>query len=195
MHRKTKKLFAVIIIIILFAVIALPSQYKRIMGLFYPIKYTDLVMTYSRMYNLDPYLVFALINVESHYRADAESQRDAIGLMQVTPATGKWAAEKIGIKNFSKDMLFEPRTNIRIGCWYLNSLRQEFELGEKESDITLMLAAYNGGSGNVRNWLTNKDYSQTGTTLDQIPFMETQQYVEKVLRDYGVYKWLYPDIT
>lgn len=193
MHRRPKKRRIVFTVLILVLVVA-SLQFKNIIGLIYPLKYDNLIIKYSKSYNLDPYLVSAIINVESRYKPNAVSYRDAKGLMQITPTTGKWAAEKIGIKNFNENMLFEIDTNIRIGCWYLNNLKQEFSSEEPETGIVLMLAAYNGGSGNVRKWLGNKKYSQTGTALDQIPFQETREYVDKVLRNQKIYKWLYPDL-
>lgn len=192
MHLISKKrrtlLWATVVVII----IGLVTQYKHIIGLFYPINYNSLIIKYSRMYELDPYLVSAIINVESRYDPEAQSHKQAKGLMQITPSTGKWAAGKIGIKNFDEDMLFDAETNIKIGCWYLNNLKQEFAAENSETRIVLILAAYNGGIGNVKKWLKNKRYSQTGTTLDQIPFKETHQYVEKVLKNKKIYEWLYP---
>jgi len=172
--------------------VVLILQFKNIIGLVYPLKYDDLIIKYSKLYNLDPYLVSAIINVESRYNSNAKSHKDARGLMQITPSTGKWGAEKIGIKNYNEYMLYDIETNIRIGCWYLDNLKQEFNSEESEAGIVLMLAAYNGGSGNVRKWLGNKKYSQTGTALDEIPFKETREYVNKVLWNQKVYRWLYP---
>lgn len=183
-------IFAAIIV----AALVLISQHKHILNYFYPLKYKDLIIRYSSEYGLDPYLVSALINVESHYNPDAESHKDAKGLMQITPQTGKWAAQELGIKDFDEKMLFNPDINIRMGCWYLYNLSREFNIAGKSTDYVLLLAAYNGGSGNVRKWLRNKEYSQTGTALDQIPFKETDRYVKKVLRHYKVYMWLHNEL-
>lgn len=193
LKRKSKRNITIAVIAAAFLLIFI-TQYKNIIGSFFPIKYKDIVVKYSKMYHIDPYLTFALINVESHYKADAESNRDAKGLMQITVSTGKWAAGRMGIKDYNESMLYDPETNIHMGCWYLDNIRKEFELEDNDSDTILMLAAYNGGSGNVKSWLSDKEYSETGTTLNQIPFTETKQYVEKVLRDYKMYKWLYPNI-
>ena len=59
--------------------------------------------------------------------------------------------------------------NIRIGCWHINQLMNEF--GKENTD--LIIAAYNGGSRNVKNWLNDTDYSSDGKSLDFIPFKET----------------------
>ena len=94
--------------------------------------------------------------------------------MQISSTTGWWASEVLSIENFSLDMLFEPDRNIMIGTWYLNMLSKEFD-----DNLKLILAAYNGGSGNVNKWLEDDRYCEDGKTLKKIPFKETDQYVEK----------------
>jgi soluble lytic murein transglycosylase len=151
----------------------------------YPLKYEDLVEKYSKRYDLDPFLVMAVIKVESSFRYNAVSQKNARGLMQITEGTGRWGADKLGMKDYSAEMLFEPEANIHIGCWYLNSLYRQF------GDTDLVLAAYNAGSGNVSKWLSDKDLSSDGRVLDRIPFRETERYIKKVKNSYIIYKKLY----
>ncbi len=154
----------------------------------YPISYQNLILKYSKQFNVDPYLVAAIINVESNFDKNAISHREARGLMQISPITGRWAAETLSIEDFSLDKLFEPDINIMIGTWYLNMLSQEFN-----NNIQLILAAYNGGSGNVSKWLEDEKYCEDGVNLKKIPFKETEEYVEKVLKNYQMYKILYKD--
>ena len=66
--------------------------------------------------------------------------------------------------------IFKPQDNIRIGCWYLNRLYREF------GDLDLVIAAYNGGSGNVKKWLADEEFSSDGENLETIPFKETASY-------------------
>jgi soluble lytic murein transglycosylase len=176
------------------AIILLIFQYKNILRCFFPLKYANFITMYSEDYNLDPYLVCAIINVESHYDPHAQSQKDARGLMQVTVSTGSWAAQQMGLSEFNERLLFQPEINIMIGCWYLDSLRQEFGRDGYGADTKLILAAYNGGSGNVKKWLKNEKYSKTGFTLELIPFKETREYIDKVLTSYRIYLWLYDDL-
>ena len=86
---------------------------------------------------------------------------------------------------FRKDAIFDPEINIKIGCWYLNKLYKEF------GRLDLVIAAYNGGSGNVNKWLNDDSYSKDGKSLDLIPFEETSMYVKKITKNYKMYNKLY----
>ena len=172
---------------ILFFVFFILFEVRLHMKVFYPKLYQPIVEKYASMYNVDPDLIYAVIRVESHFNSDAVSHQNAIGLMQITEQTGQWGAEEIGISDFTKEMLKDPNINIQIGSWYLNILDKEFNGNRK-----LVLAAYNGGSGNVRKWLQDFRFSRSGSQLDVIPFEETNKYVSKVMRDFRRYKQLYP---
>jgi soluble lytic murein transglycosylase len=152
----------------------------------FPIAYKDEIYKYSKEYNLDPFLVAAIINVESKYNKDAISNKDARGLMQIGEQTGTWGAEVLGIEDFNPDMLFNPELNVRIGTWYLSQLKKEFN-----NDIPLVLAAYNAGSGNVTKWLQDERYSKDGNNLYKIPYKETEEYLEKVEFNHKIYRILY----
>lgn len=106
--------------------------------------------------------------------------------MQVMPPTGKWVAAEIGLSGFYPDQLYNPQVNIRIGCWYLSDLYREFN-----GDTVLVLAAYNGGRGNVKKWLTQVDWSKSPNKIDQLPFPETRQFVRKVFWNHKIYRFLY----
>lgn len=154
--------------------------------LLYPLKYDEYVFKYSSRNNIDPYLVFAIMKAESSFNPDATSIKNARGLMQITDRTGSWGAEKLKIENFTIEHLYNPETNIAIGCWYLNWLMKEFN-----GDMDLVIAAYNGGSGKVNEWLRNKEYSYSGESLDRIPYRETDIYLKRVKNYYLSYKELY----
>jgi len=152
----------------------------------YPLKYHNYVVYYAKEYGVDPYLIFAVIKVESNFKSDAISSKNAIGLMQILPDTGRWIANKVGIKNYSDDMLFEPKYNIQMGTWYLTYLLKTFN-----GNIQLAVAAYNGGSGNVDAWLKDKRFSKDGKQLHAVPYPETNRYIKKVLAVYQMYKFIY----
>ena len=192
MHKHGVNRCTIIIGVILVLVAVASIQYKSIIKRFYPLKYKSYIIKYTAEYELDPYLISAIIKVESSYNPRAESKKSAKGLMQITPSTGKWVAEKLNITEFNDEMLYDPEQNIRIGCWYINNLIEEFGSPKDENNLVLILAAYNGGRGNVNKWLSDKEHSKTGKYLDDIPFKETRDYIKKVKYNYKIYKWLYP---
>lgn len=153
---------------------------------FNPLEHKQIILKYSEKYNMDPYLIMAVIRTESSFKKDAVSSAGAKGLMQITDSTGAQSAEKIGIESYSSEKLFDPETNIHIGTWYLNWLLEQFDYNEKTA-----CAAYNAGIGNVRKWLKDERYSKDGINLDYIPFEETRNFVERVKKFRETYRRLY----
>ncbi|HMM31961.1 MAG TPA: lytic transglycosylase domain-containing protein [Clostridia bacterium] len=150
----------------------------------YALLYAEEIKKHADDYALSRYLVAAVIHCESGNDKDARSYRGALGLMQIMPETGAWIAEKLGVENFTEDMLLEPEWNIRFGCWYLSFLAKRYD------DLTKVLAAYNAGPGNVEKWLNDPAYASEGK-LVSIPFEETSNYVEKVSQAIKKYEELY----
>ena len=146
----------------------------------YPLDYEAYVTRYSEEYDLDPYLVCAMINAESGFKADAVSHRGAVGLMQMMPATAEEVAGKLSVAGYSDDMLKDAETNIRFGCYYLRYLSDYFE-----GNTDYVVAAYNAGLGNVREWV------KTDPSLKAIPHPETADYLKKVKAFYEIYQGLY----
>lgn len=177
-----RKIFC--LLIVLLAVVA-GSRYV-VKEKFFPYKYQEYVDMYSKQYNLDPLFVLAVIKTESKFDDNAQSHKNAVGLMQITVETGEWAANKMGYSTFSKDNLYDEEYNIKMGCWYLRWLGDMFN-----NDRDLMIAAYNAGPTNVQNWLKDKEYSSNGKEIEYIPFGETKKYVDKVNTYYNVYEYLY----
>lgn len=152
----------------------------------YPFPYRQLISHYSSVYGVDMYLLVAVMRAESNFDKHAVSATGARGLMQIMPETGYWIASKIGYKGFDPDQLFEPDTSIRLGSWYISDLTKEFS-----GDTVLILAAYNGGRGNVEDWLRQNKVSGGLNSIDQLPFPETRSFIRKVLFYEKVYRYLY----
>lgn len=179
--KKIKKLVLSIIVVFLIVTIGLVFLTTK-----YPIGYKGLIVKYSNEYDLDPYLIASIINIESKYDKDAISNKEAKGLMQIGPQTGKWGSEVLEIKGYNEELLYDPETNIKIGTWYIRTLFKEFN-----GDLDLVLAAYNAGSGNVKKWLNDEKYCVDGENLYIIPFKETDDYLVKVKANYKIYSTVY----
>jgi len=147
----------------------------------YPLEFKEEIKMHSDEYALDSHFVCAVIKTESGFEEEAVSHRGAVGLMQIMPETGAWAAEKMGMEDFSPDMLTLPDVNIRIGCWYLRYLNDLFE-----GDESKVMAAYNAGPNKVKEWAGDNE-------LGEIPYEETKNYVVKVKRNFLIYKGLYDE--
>jgi soluble lytic murein transglycosylase len=171
---------------VLIAILITALNIANIARIYFPLYYSAHIENYSQKYNLNPYLVAAVIKTESNFNPQAKSPKDAYGLMQITSSTGKWAAQEMKMDSFSVGQLTEPEYNIRMGCWYLDNLKKEFG-----GNMDLVIAAYNGGRGNVQKWLADDDHSKDGKNLYYIPFKETDKYVKRVKVYYNVYKVLY----
>lgn len=139
-------------------------------------------------------LALAIIRQESEFDASARSRSNALGLMQLLPSTAKEIARKTGI-SFSQARLFEAEFNVRLGAHYLGRLIDQFD-----GSYVLAIAAYNAGPGNVRKW--EKEFGTPGKTLESavdwvenIPFDETRNYVQRVMENMQVYRQLGPGGT
>lgn len=176
--------FALLILGIMGILVFNSSQFQRI---YYPLKYKEQVRKYSIESHVDPFLVLAIIKAESGFNPLATSPKSAKGLMQLMEPTAKEIAERLKIEDFESDDLYRPEMNIRIGCFHVRRLMNEF--GDQQLD--LVIAAYNGGSRNVKSWLKREEYSLNGKELHTIPFKETEKFLERVKRNYSSYKRLY----
>lgn len=184
---KGKAVWLVLLGVILLCAFLVPTAYDRVQRMMYPVAYEQIVLEHAQANALDPYLVLGLIKAESNFVSDAQSHKEAKGLMQLTDATAEWVAQKMGLEHFSVEDLSNPETNIALGCWYLRHLLDSYD-----EDMTLALCAYNAGSGNVAKWLADERYSKDGETLGTIPFPETKSYVCNTEKYAEKYQKLYP---
>lgn len=184
--RKMKAVFLSFVALCAFAYIMFQSDWFQ-RRYIYPFPYQTLVLEYAEARDLDSPLVAGVIRSESNFRLEAQSHKGALGLMQIMPDTANWIAEQIDYAPFRLDDLQDPEISIRFGTWYLASLKKEFHGNE-----VLMLAAYNAGRGNVKEWMTKYNWDMSFNDIAQIPFKETRQYVAKVLRSKEKYEKLYP---
>ena len=156
---------------------------KLMIKILYKKDYSEYVSKYSQEYNVDENLIYALIKAESNFEANAVSNKNAQGLMQLMPATAEEVADKNEIK-LTEENILEPDVNIKIGTKYISTLLERYEC------IEVALAAYNAGIGNVDKWIENGTIKADGSDIENIPFKETNNYVRKIMRDYKIYNEL-----
>jgi soluble lytic murein transglycosylase len=153
-----------------------PAWYER---LWHPLRYRAIVIGHAHNYRLDPALLAAVIYQESKFDANARSDRGAIGLMQLLPATAKGIAERTGGSRFRVSDLYDPEINVRYGAWYLRHLLDKY--GSEEA----ALAAYNAGQRNVDSWRAR------GVGIQ---FDETKSFVERVESLKRTYRHAYAEL-
>lgn len=148
----------------------------------FPYHYNEDVIKSSTEFNIEPSLIYAVMREESRYKKDIVSHANAIGLMQIIPATGDFVANKLKITSFD---LANPENNIRMGTYYLQFLKRNYE------DYPLILSSYNAGPGRTRSWVKLYKNFDKETMYELIPIDETRHYIRKVMRSYYIYKKLY----
>ncbi len=146
--------------------------------------WTDL-KKFSSQNALDPYLVASLIRQESEFNPGAVSRANAVGLMQLLPKVGSTVAREEKLKHFSSTQLFTPEINLQLGTRYFR------EMVDKFGAFEYALAAYNAGSNRVEDWQGQGKYRDPQEFVESIPFTETREYVQAILRNANVYRQLY----
>jgi soluble lytic murein transglycosylase len=159
---------------------SIPLAYWRIL---FPEAWWDIIKRESAKNNLDPYLVASLIRQESEFNPSVVSYANAYGLMQLLPSTGKAMAREEGLAHFETFQLLDPETNIRLGTRYLREMLDKLG-GVPE----YALAAYNAGDYRVEDWEAAGPYNGIDEFVESIPFTQTREYVQAILRNEETYK-------
>ncbi|HXZ79016.1 MAG TPA: transglycosylase SLT domain-containing protein [Terriglobales bacterium] len=161
----------------------LPRPYWEIL---FPRPYWTDLKRYSVQNGLDPFLVASLVRQESEFNPGAVSHANAIGLMQLLPGTGRSMARSMKIRHFRAEQLLVPQTNLQMGTRYFKDLVDKFG-----GRLEYALAAYNAGTDRVESWLADGHYRDPQEFVESIPFTETREYVQAILRNVTVYRKLY----
>jgi soluble lytic murein transglycosylase len=160
-----------------------PTIYWKLL---FPQAYWSDLVANSQKNGLDPYLVASLIRQESEFNAGVVSHANAYGLMQLLPSVGKSMAKKQGMKGFNANQLLNPNVNLQLGTVNLHLVLDRFG-GQAE----YALAAYNAGDVPVRQWMAIGDYKDIAEFVESIPYTETREYVQAILRNREIYRALY----
>lgn len=159
---------------------SIPLVYWRIL---FPEPYWETIKTESAKNNLNPYLVASLIRQESEFNPSAVSYANAWGLMQLLPSVGRAMAREEGLAHFETFQLLNPEINIRLGTRYLRQMLDRF--GDVQE---YALAAYNAGDSRVTDWEDAGPYHGMDEFVESIPFTQTREYVQAILRNVETYK-------
>jgi len=150
----------------------------------FPLPYEPSVRDAAARNQLDPMLVAGLIRQESAFESNAMSRVGAVGLMQVMPKTATKLARQLKVR-YVRSLLTDPGYNLQLGSRYLANLIQAY--GNPEA----ALAAYNAGEDRVAQWTAGQNYLETAEFVESIPFTETREYVQIVMRNAQVYRQVY----
>ncbi len=155
-----------------------PARFKQ---------YDDLIRSVAMEHHLDPMLVKAVVWRESRFDPKKYGSAGERGLMQVSEkAANEWAHEN-KVDNFHFEKLFDPKTNLEAGTWYL---RRAFEHWEHQTDpMPFALAEYNAGASRAQRWSGGGVAAMPAKTfLKNIDFPGTRKYVESVIARYKFYR-------
>lgn len=166
-------LITLIILVIVFSAIGISYYYNE--KYLYKLDYFNEVKEAASTFNVDIYLIYAIIKVESSFNESSVSVAGAIGLMQIMPDT----AEYLLGHPITEDYLYNPINNINIGVKYLKYLSEKF------SDINWQIIAYNAGETKARQWQADN------IAIENVPYEETRNYVQKVTKTMERYRELY----
>lgn len=188
-----KRWYLLFLLVFLTGLLIFSDEIGRLM---YPMKYKQEIALQAEQHNISPYLIAAIIRVESNYKPDRISAKNATGLMQIMPSTAEWIAEMTQID--TNIQLLEPSVNIQLGSWYLYAIKKEFspylEYKSDQDRISIIASSYNAGPAKVKSWINNEVWTGTADEIKNIPFGETRHYVQRVLYYYKKYKQFYVSI-
>jgi soluble lytic murein transglycosylase len=152
----------------------------------FPFPYESVIRREAARNQFDPMFAAGLIRQESTFQADAVSHANAIGLMQILPKTGRLLARERKIR-YTGNTLFDPNLNIELGMLYIANLTRATGGPEYAA------AAYNAGEDRIALWKSERTYDEVPELVESIPFTETREYVQIVLRNTEMYRGLYGD--
>ncbi len=141
-------------------------------------RYNPMIEEIAGQYDVDKFLVKAVMRQESGFDSTAYSKKGAIGLMQMMPAMGEQWARATGRHGFKRDVLWDPRTNIEAGTWILAQALERWQ--ERDYPVPFALAEYNAGAGRVAKWLPNGGATTAEEFIAAITFPGVRRYIEKV---------------
>jgi soluble lytic murein transglycosylase len=186
MTRRLLGVFAAIAATVLFVGVVASMLQQATRNLALPLSDTSIIRQQAAEKRLDPALIAAVIYAETKFDP-RPSSAGAQGLMQLLPSTAYYLARLSGGRTFTASDLAEPNVNVAYGSYYLRYLLDHYGGNEM-----LAVAAYNGGETNVDRWVAHAEASGRQLSVQEIPFTETREYVQRVLSAQRDYRATYP---
>jgi soluble lytic murein transglycosylase len=152
----------------------------------FPLPYRAELERFAKANGLDPFLVAALIRQESEFNPKAVSRMNARGLTQILPGTGRELSRRLKVKTYATASLFVPAVNLQLGTFYLKSIVDNLG-GRWEA----ALAAYNAGPSRAKAWSSWGEFREPAEFIETVPFSETRNYIQTVLRNADTYRRIY----
>ncbi|MDE1161801.1 MAG: transglycosylase SLT domain-containing protein [Acidobacteriaceae bacterium] len=162
---------------------AVPMEYWKIV---FPRPYWPQLSEDAQENGLDPFLVAALIRQESEFNPGAVSRANAYGLMQLIPSTAKSLAKRKGMRHFQTSQLLDPSVNLSLGTLDLRN-----SIAKYGGQVEYALASYNAGDTPIRRWIAGGDYKDIPEWVESIPYTETREYVQAIIRNRELYRAIY----
>lgn len=192
MIKKSKRFKKTLVFILILTIIILLLCVFLVRKVFFPLEHLDIVKLRAKENKIDPYLVLAIIKAESGFDKKAISSKKAKGLMQIMDKTASEINEAVKIASEINDTnIYDENVNISLGCKYFSDLIKRYD-----GNYYIAICAYNAGMGNVDKWI---EQGIIDKKLDEyvdveLPFVQTQKYLYKVITNYKMYKFLYKHI-
>ncbi|MDE1155111.1 MAG: transglycosylase SLT domain-containing protein [Acidobacteriaceae bacterium] len=162
---------------------SVPMEYWQII---FPRPYWGVLQQNAQVNGLDPYLVAGLIRQESEFNPGAVSKANAYGLMQLLPSVGKALAKKQGLGKIQTSSLLDPTMSIRLGTVDLRHAIDHYN-----GQVEYALASYNAGDSPVQRWIAAGDARDVAEWVESIPYSETRDYVQAIIRNREMYRSIY----
>lgn len=151
----------------------------------FPAPYRESLQGRLREHGLEEAWVYGLMRQESRFATQAKSNVGAAGLMQIMPATAKWVARKMGMRDYRSALIHETEINLKLGTYYMKNVLTSFD-----NSAVMASAAYNAGPSRARQWRGDKPL-EGAIYAETIPFDETRDYVKKVMSNTVYYSRLF----
>jgi soluble lytic murein transglycosylase len=151
----------------------------------YPAPFRETMQGKLRENGLEEAWVYGLMRQESRFASQAKSDAGAAGLMQIMPATAKWVARKLGMRDYRASLIHETEVNLKLGTYYMKNILSSFD-----NNAVMASAAYNAGPARAKQWRAEKSL-EGAIYVETIPFDETRDYVKKVMSNTVYYSKLF----